>query len=71
MGRSRSKSVTILLSLVDRDTVVVELFLVCHVVFQDHVTKGYSHHPSKFGGHGHCGSGDVLRLSCNAKDYVI
>ena len=42
MGRSRSRLVTILPSLVDIDTVVAEVFLVCQVILQDHVTKGYS-----------------------------
>ena len=45
------------------------MFLVCHVISQEHVIKGsmtlwvealiVSHHPAKFGGHRHCGSGNI------------
>ena len=43
-------------------TVVVQMFLVCHIIWQDHVTKGkrllkVSQHPPKLGSHRHCGSG--------------
>ena len=42
--------------------------LVCHMILQDHPINGVilffgleplivSHHPAKFGGHRHCGSG--------------
>ena len=40
MGRSLSRWVTILPSLVAKSTVVVEMFLVRHVISQDHVIKG-------------------------------
>ena len=40
MGRGRLRLVTILPTLVDIGTMVVEMFLVCHVILQDHVTKG-------------------------------
>ena len=40
MGRTQSKKVNILLSLVTIDTAVLEIkFLVCHVILQDHVIK--------------------------------
>ena len=32
-----------------------------------------SYHPTKFGGHGHCGSGDIIILVCHVtlQDHVI
>ena len=55
--------------------------LVCHVIFQERVTKGsrnfmsrslswgVSHHPTKFGGHRRwkwkCASGNVMTLVCH------
>ena len=52
------------------------MFLVCHVILQDHVTIGESsmgrswyikgsHHPADFGSHRHCGSGDIMFLVCD------
>ena len=29
-----------------------------------------SHHPVKFGGHGHCGSGDVMFLEVKEQDSI-
>ena len=40
MGRTSSRLLTILPSLVAMSTVVVEMVLVCHVVLEDHVIKG-------------------------------
>ena len=47
--------------------------LVCLVILQDHVIKGscnfiggslmVSHHPGKFSGHRHCGSGDKFLVA--------
>ena len=47
---------------------------VCHVISQDHVTKGLtnygwkllkvSQYPTKFCGHRHCGGGDIVVLVC-------
>ena len=34
------------------------MILVCHMISQDHVIK--VHPPKKFGGHGRCGSGDIM-----------
>ena len=56
------------------------MILVCHVVLQDHVTKTpgnfmgrspSSHHPAKFGGHNHSGSGDIV-LVCHVilQDHI-
>ena len=42
------------------------MFLVCHVIFQNHgqpITVNY--HPAKFGGHRHFGNRDVFSLSCD------
>ena len=44
------------------------MFLIRHVILEDHLIKGLcgwepvivSHHFAKFGGHRHCGSGDML-----------
>ena len=65
--------VTIFPSLIAIDTLVVGIFLLCHVISQNQVTKGscdferesliVSHNPTTFGGHRHFGSGDVLSLS--------
>ena len=32
-----------------------------------------SHHPAKFGGHGHCGSGDIMLLVCQGilQDHIV
>ena len=43
------------------------MVLACHVISQDDVIKGscdcmVSHHPAKFDGHRHCGSGDIIFL---------
>ena len=49
------------------------IVLVCQVILQEHVINGpydlmgmspfmVSHHPAKFGAHGHCGSGDITFL---------
>ena len=60
------------------------MFLVCHVIKQDHVIKGsgdhdvddslkVSHHPSKFGSHRHRGIGDIMLLVCHviSSSHVI
>ena len=59
------------------------MILVCHVIFEDRVTKGssdmgrsppkISHHFAKFYGHRHCGSGNILVLVCHviSQDHVI
>ena len=41
------------------------MVLVCLMFSEDHATRGSSNilgmrHPAKFGGHRHCGSGDIL-----------
>ena len=52
------------------------MFLVCHVIKQDHIIKGsgdhdvddslkISHHPSKLGSHRHRGIGDIMLLVCH------
>ena len=62
--------VTILPSLLAISTLVVNMFLVSHMISQKHVTKGScdfrlepfikTHHPAKSGDHRHCGSGYVF-----------
>ena len=56
------------------------MILVCHVISQDHVTKGSNSimgrspsNPAKFGGHRHCGSGYVTISFCHVilQDLVI
>ena len=52
-----------------------DMFLVRHVIKQDHGIKGsgdyndknpfkLSHHPASFGGHRLCSSGDIMVLVC-------
>ena len=53
------------------------MVLVCHVIWQDHITKGSSnlsgHHPTKFGGHRHCSIADIMVLIRHAisQDHVM
>ena len=58
------------------------MVLACHVILQDHVIKGScdfmvsSHQgelPSKFGGHRHSDSKDIMNLVCHVilEDHVI
>ena len=66
-------------------TLVVEMFLVCHVILRDHVIKKFflwlgaphtSHQLAKFGGHRHCGSGNMFLVveeqdsTCSLKSAI-
>ena len=77
MGRIYLWKVTSLPSLVFIGNMLVEIwFLVWHVISQNHLTKRHSnnivqsplkvsHHSAKFGGHCHCGSGNIMVLVCH------
>ena len=60
------------------DILVVEMFFVCHLVKQEHTIKGSGtpqgkSRPTKFGGHRHCGIGDIVLLFCHviSQDHVF
>ena len=52
-----------------------KMFLICHVVKQDHIAKSQvtmtirapkvSHHDTNFGGNRHCGTRDIRPLICH------
>ena len=65
--------------LVAIDTLLVEMFLVCHIVLKDNVFKGpcdfmggspslLSYHLAKFGGHRHYGKEDLMFLVVEEED---
>ena len=56
------------------------MFLVCHVISQDHVIKGpknialkFSHHPEKFGGYKHLDEGNIMAIDYHVifQDHVF
>ena len=52
------------------DIKVVAIFLACHVILNKHRISHFrggtlviNHHPAKFGGHRHCGSGGMFLVN--------
>ena len=66
-----------------RNIVVIKMFLICHIILQDHVNQELcdftarplkvSDHPAKFDVYRHCDSEDILILVCYMilQDHVI
>ena len=59
IGRRPSRYVTVLPSLLAKDIVVVEMFLLCHMIWYDHLIKesyDFTPHPATFGSYRYSGS---------------